>query len=231
VADNIKLSRIVKIAIFWILSILFACQSEQQTPTSQQNPRPIPSAEPRGVIVAFGTSLTEGLGVDQHQSYPYLLEERLRQEGFDYRVINAGNSGETTSGALARTDWILQLQPDIVILETGANDGLRGIDTALIEDNLMRIVAKLKAAGCSVVLVAIPMVPNLGYAYTEAFNQLFINVADLNQITLVTNFLAGVGGNPALNQADGIHPNTQGYQVIVKNILPYVVRQIEQNQK
>jgi acyl-CoA thioesterase-1 len=152
------------------------------------------SSKKQGVIVAFGDSLTEGLGVSPSQAYPSVLEKKLRQDGFDYRVINAGSSGETTSGALARTDWILRLKPDIVILETGANDGLRGIDPSLIEANLMNIVAKLKNAGCRVLLVAIPMVPNLGTAYTEAFKQAFVNVADHHQVMLVTNFLENVGG-------------------------------------
>ena len=189
------------------------------------------SRKKQGIIVAFGNSLTEGLGVSPSQAYPSVLENKLRQDGFDYRVINAGSSGETTSGALARTDWILKLEPDIVILETGANDGLRGIDPSLIEANLVNIVAKLKDAGCSVLLVAIPMVPNLGTAYTEAFKQVFVKVADHHQVLLVTNFLENVGGNQALNQADGIHPNAQGYQVVVNNIYPYLVRQIEQFQQ
>jgi acyl-CoA thioesterase-1 len=173
-------------------------------------------------IVAVGDSLTAGLGVAEEESYPALLERQLQDGGLDVRVINAGVSGETTSGTLARIDWVLTMQPDIVILETGANDGLRGIDPGLVRANIRQIIERLKEENIIVVLAGMRMVWNLGPVYTADFNRIYAEIAEEKGLIFMPFFLEGVATSPSLNIEDGIHPNPQGYQIIVANLLPYV---------
>ncbi len=184
-----------------------------------------------GTIVAVGNSLTAGLGVAEEFAYPALLERKLAAGGFRYRVVNAGISGETSSGTLSRINWILTLKPDIVILETGANDGLRGIDPALIRKNILEILRVLKKANVAVVLAGMQMVQNLGHEYTEAFRRIYPEAAKQFAIPLVPFFLAGVAGKSALNQADGIHPTAEGYKVVVETVYPYAVAAIRERRK
>ncbi len=185
----------------------------------------------QGVIVAMGDSLTAGLGVAPSESYPALLEHMLSEKGFAYRVINAGISGETSSGASSRIDWILKLKPDIVILETGANDGLRGIDPALIEENIERIILRLKQDDVMVVLAGMMMVTNLGETYVSGFNGIYPRLAQKHRLIFMPFFLKDVATEVSMNQGDGIHPNSAGYQVVVKNLLPFVLQAIENHQK
>jgi len=179
-------------------------------------------------IVALGDSLTAGLGVDETHAYPSLLEDRLTADGYGVEVINAGISGETSSGTLSRIDWVISsLDPDIVILVIGANDGMRGIDPGLIESNLDRIISALVERNIDVILGGMKMLPNLGPAYARAFERLYPEMAEKHPITLIPFFLEGVAGETAFNQPDGIHPTPRGYGVIVDHIYPYVLRLIE----
>jgi acyl-CoA thioesterase-1 len=178
-----------------------------------------------------GDSLTEGLGVEEEFAYPAVLERKLRDLGYPYQVINAGISGETSSGTLARIKWILTLKPDIVILVIGANDGFRGIDPHLIKTNIQKIVKELKIQKVTVVLGAMQIVQNLGRDYTTAFEKIYPAVAHSEAIILTSFFLKGVAANQKLNQADGIHPTANGYQVIVDNITPYVVEAIKSHRQ
>jgi len=180
-----------------------------------------------GVIVAVGNSLTEGYGVDEENAYPALLEKKLKASGHDFSVINAGISGETSSGALSRIQWIMTLNPDIVILETGANDGLRGIDPDLTRKNLLEIVRRLENEGVVVVLAGMRMVLNLGLGFTDAFREIYPSVAAEADVILIPFFLEGVAGDPRLNQADGIHPNPDGYRIVADTVYPYAVAAIE----
>ena len=175
-----------------------------------------------GTILAVGDSLTEGLGVGEDQAYPAVLERKLQSDGFGYHVINAGVSGETSSGTRSRISWTLRLKPDIVILVTGANDGLRGLDPNLTQANLERIVRQLKAQNVVVVLGGMRMVQNLGDRYTSAFAGIYPAVAGSQNVILIPFFLEGVAGEPELNQPDGIHPTAEGYRRIVEHIYPYV---------
>ena len=184
-----------------------------------------------GTIVAVGDSLTEGLGLEEEFAYPAVLERKLRDLGYPYQVVNAGISGETSSGTAARIKWILTLKPDIVILVIGANDGFRGIDPDLIKTNIQKIVKELKAQNVTVVLGAMQIVQNLGQNYTTAFEKIYPAVAQSETIILTPFFLNGVAANRKLNQADGIHPTADGYQVIVDNITPYVVEAIKIHRK
>lgn len=180
-----------------------------------------------GVIVAMGDSLTAGLGVSPQNSYPALLEQMLHERGLNYRVINGGVSGETSSGGKSRVAWIISMKPDLVILVTGANDGLRGIDPALIKDNIAWIISELQAADIEVVLGGMKMSTNMGQDYVSQFNRLYPELAAANQLGFMEFFLEGVALQPKFNQADGIHPNEQGYRVIAENILPHVLEALE----
>ena len=180
-----------------------------------------------GVIVAMGNSLTAGYGISESEAYPALLQKQLAADGYAYRVVNAGISGETSSGALSRVQWILTLKPDIVILETGANDGFRGIDPALVEKNIDETVRILHESGATVVLAGMQIVRNLGKEYTDAFNAIYPQVAHKHGVILIPFFLEGVAGEPELNQADTIHPTARGYEIITQTVYPYVVKAIE----
>jgi len=209
-----------KYFFFSTLLILLMVQGCGEESTSHQAQ---PEKKYAGTIVAVGDSLTEGLGVAEEFAYPALLEARLQDQGYPYRVVNAGISGETSSGALARIQWILTLKPDIVILVTGANDALRGIAPELVKSNILTIVRSLKENKVTVVLGGMQIVQNLGREYTAAFAEIYPEVARAEDVILIPFFLAGVAADPGLNQADGIHPTAAGYRVIVDNITPYVL--------
>lgn len=202
------------------------CDSEQQPAEVSQGSGE--AAVYEGVIVALGDSLTAGLGVDPESAYPAQLQKKLHEDGFRFKVINAGVSGETTSGTLSRLDWVLSQKPEIVILEIGANDGLRGIEPLLVEKNLRSILEKLQAAGAVTVFAGMKMVWNMGEEYTAAFNRIFPKLAEESGALFMPFFLDGVASVASLNRADGIHPNGDGYALIVDNIYPYVVEAIKE---
>jgi acyl-CoA thioesterase-1 len=224
-----ELTRIFTKIVFFTLLVsllILGCEEEPAPPPLEQ---PTPDFE--GTIVAVGDSLTEGLGVEEEFAYPAVLERKLRDQGYLYKVVNAGISGETSSGTLARINWILTLNPDIVILVIGANDGFRGIDPDLIKTNILKIVKELKNKNVIVVLGAMQIVQNLGKDYTTAFAKIYPEIAQSENIILTPFFLNGVATNRKLNQADGIHPTARGYQVIVDNITPFVVKAINSHRQ
>ena len=177
-------------------------------------------AEP--VIVALGDSLTAGSGVAAHEAYPALLEGILRREGYRYRVVNAGVSGDTTAGGLRRVDWVLRAHPDVAIVALGANDGLRGLSVAEMRENLERIVRRLREGGARVLLTGMRVPPNYGPDYAREFAAAFPAVARRTGATLMPFLLDGVAAQPALNQADGIHPNATGHQVMADRLWPFL---------
>ncbi|HKN85417.1 MAG TPA: arylesterase [Nitrospiraceae bacterium] len=179
-----------------------------------------PAREALPKIVAFGNSLTAGAGVPADESYPSQLQRRLDQSGYRYRVINAGVSGDTTAGGLRRVDWILKSRPQIVILELGGNDGLRGLPLDQMYDNLQTIIQRVHAAGAQVVLAGMKLPLNYGEEYRAAFEAVYARLAQAHQVTLMPFFLEGVGAQVTLNQADGIHPTGEGYRVIVEQLWP-----------
>ncbi len=181
-------------------------------------------------IVALGDSLTEGYGVAEHQTYPALLEAMLKKEGFSGAVINAGISGETSSGLLSRISRVLSLKPDIVILCTGANDGLQGMDHGLIRDNISKMVRLFKEHRTTVVLAGMKMLVNYGPSYTAPYARLYAEIADQEDIFFIPFLLEGVAGKPELNLADGIHPNAKGYKIIAASVYPLVLKAIHQRQ-
>jgi acyl-CoA thioesterase-1 len=200
-----------------------ACGCGREEPPPERRSAPVIDR----TSVAVGDSLTAGYGVAQDLAYPARLEKKLASDGLRYRVINAGISGETSSGALSRINWILTLKPDIVILETGANDGLRGVDPALTKRNIQEIIRLLQASNVTVILAGMQMVQNLGREYTEAFRRIYPEAARESGVRLIPFFLQGVAGNAALNQADGIHPTGEGYRVVVETVYPYVTAAIQ----
>ncbi len=206
--------------------VLGGCSQEQtgeKTVAEAQSPAPAYA----GTIVALGDSLTAGLGVAEDQAYPAQLARRLLADGHNWRVVNAGVSGETSSGARSRIEWVISsLAPDIVILETGANDGLRGLDPELLNTNLDYLVDYLKTRGIDVVLAGMQMLPNLGPEYTRAFSQIYPSIAEKHGIALIPFFLEGVAGSDTLNRPDKLHPTAEGYTRIVETIYPYVLEAI-----
>lgn len=211
-----------RLLTLFVSVILVGCQAAP--PTSPVQATPSPGTASRKTLVAFGDSLTEGLGVDIEQTYPAQLERTLQGENLDWKVVNAGLSGETSSGALSRLDWVLKLDPDAVLLETGANDGLRGIDPKITKNNLTAIINKLQDQRIPVMLMGMKTLSNLGPDYTDEFEAVYPTVAGEMQIPLIPFFLEGVAGVTNLNQEDRIHPTEEGYTLIVEKIAPSVGR-------
>lgn len=174
------------------------------------------------VIVAFGDSLTAGLGVTPEESYPARLQAKLRAEGYAYRVVNAGSSGDTTAGGLRRVDWALKNKPDIVIVALGANDALRAQNLASVRQNLDAIVARFQKAGARVLLAGMEVPPNYGAQYAADFRKIYVEVARKRGVAFMPFLLNGVAGKPPLNQADGIHPTAEGYGIVVDHLWPYL---------
>ena len=173
-------------------------------------------------IIAIGDSLTAGYGLAQSDSFPAQLQAALRAVGEEVRVINSGVSGDTSAGGLARLEWALSLKPDAVILELGANDGLRGLDPRQTEANLDQMIADIQKKTLPVLLTGMRAPPNLGQQYSTDFNSLFRLLAKRHDLLFYPFFLEGVVAVPALNQTDGIHPNAAGVREIVIRILPLV---------
>lgn len=168
----------------------------------------------------MGTSLTAGYGLDPDSAYPQLIQRKIDSAGLPFTVTNAGVSGETTSGLMSRLDWLLRGQFDVVVLETGANDGLRGIPPASVEANIDTIIRRIRVArpDARIVLVQMEALPNLGPRYAAQFHALFGDVAKRDSVTLLPFLLAGVAGDRTLNQGDGIHPNYEGEPIVAENV-------------
>ena len=173
-------------------------------------------------ILALGDSLTAGYGLDLADTFPVLLEGALRADGLDVAVINAGVSGDTTAGGLARLGWALADRPHMAIVALGGNDALRGLDPDTTRTNLDAIVTRIETAGVRVLLAGMKAPPNLGAEYGRAFNAVFAGVAERHGVALYPFLLEGVAAVPELNQDDAIHPNARGVQIMVQGILPYV---------
>jgi acyl-CoA thioesterase-1 len=203
--------RIISRSAAWSALVLaLACTGEaEQAPPSQGATT---AADDRGSVVFLGTSLTAGLGLDPSEAYPALIQERIDAAGLPFVVVNAGVSGETSAGARQRIDWLLQRPVDVLVVETGANDGLRGIDPSSLRGNLDAILDRAgeKDPKPSLVVVGMEAPPNLGTRYTSAFREVFREVAEEHEAAFVPFLLEGVAGVERLNQGDGIHPTAEG---------------------
>jgi len=173
-------------------------------------------------ILVFGDSLTAGYGLSGRDSFPSRLAAALRDVVPGIQVINGGVSGDTTAGGLARLDWLMRGKPDLVIVELGANDALRGHDPAATRRNLDAIITQILARGARILLAGMRAPPNMGAEFANEFNALFLDLARLHNIAFYRFFLDGVAGIPALNLNDGMHPNARGIAVIVERMLPAI---------
>jgi acyl-CoA thioesterase-1 len=200
----------------------------------QAAPEPVDSAHPKPVtgervpdppgsgprVVFFGTSLTAGYGIQPNQAFPAIVQRKASSDGLPIRAINAGLSGETSAGAVRRIDWDVRTPFDIIVLETGANDALRGLDPAQLRDNLRTIIGKIRKAQphATIVMLEMQAPPNMGAAYGKSFREAYSEVARKEKVKLLPFFLDGVAGRPELNQADGLHPTAAGARLIADNV-------------
>ena len=173
-------------------------------------------------IIVLGDSLSAGMGLDISLAYPALLETQLNQNGYATEIVNAGQSGDTTAGGLQRVDWLLKQNPDLLIVELGANDGMRGIPISEIEKNIRAIIDKAQPKNIPVFLTEMYIPPNFGQEYTKEFHSLFAQIAADENIPLLPFPLEEVAGKAELNQGDGIHPTAKGHQLMAKELLPMI---------
>ncbi len=172
------------------------------------------------LILFLGDSLSAGFGLDVAQAFPSLIAEKIQQENLPFKVVNAGLSGETTAGGLRRIDWLLKQSVDVLIIELGGNDGLRGIAPSETKKNLQGIIDKVRAKNprTEIILAGMQAPPNMGKDYTDEFRAIFPALAEKNSIALIPFLLEGVAGNPKLNLPDGIHPTAEGHQIIAQTV-------------
>jgi acyl-CoA thioesterase I len=215
----------MKLVFFFILFFTFYCNRSEQVnkPTEQSGSSVKKEALPK--IIFFGDSLTAGRGLtSQAYAFPALIQKKLEADGFFYSVINAGVSGDTTTGGLERIDWVLANGVDLFVLELGANDGMRGIDPSLIETNLKKIIYKVREKNpkAKIVLVQMYTFPNMGQQYAKKFAEVFPRVAQSEKVILSGFLLDKVAGVRELNQADGIHPTEEGNKIMADNLYPII---------
>ncbi|HET9727462.1 MAG TPA: arylesterase [Gemmatimonadales bacterium] len=209
-----------------VLAVLAGCGRDPQPPASP----PLPPVEEggRGRVVFLGTSLTAGLGVDPSQAYPALLQRKIDSAGLAFTTVNAGVSGETSAGARRRIDWVLREPVSVLVIETGANDMLRGLDTDSLEANIQAIIdrARRQDPPPRIVLLGMRGFPNYGLQYVRRFNAVYPDLAKRNGIALVPFLLDGVAGVDSLNQADMMHPTAAGQRKVAETVWPVVLRAI-----
>ncbi len=196
-------------------------EKEQPAPPQEGTPAQAPTSrteDERPKIVVLGDSLTAGLGLLETQSYPHLLQEKIDRVGFQYEVVNAGVSGDTSAGGLRRLDWALQEDVRILILELGANDGLRGLSVPEMKENLAKIIEAARARNIVVILVGMEAPPNYGAEYAASFRGAFRELALKYKLLFIPFLLDKVAGQAALNQADGIHPNPAGAAIVADTV-------------
>ena len=203
--------------------ILFsACTDNKKPAASDQNKttKETTSVAKKKTIVFYGNSLTAGYGLSPSQAFPALIQKKIDSLGLAYQVINAGVSGETSSGGKTRIDWILQQPVAIFVLELGANDGLRGIPLSETKKNLQDIIDKVKAKNpqTKLIFAGMQVPPNMGQQYATEFRNIYTELATKNSMTLIPFLLEGVGGEPTLNQEDGIHPTAEGHKIVAENL-------------
>jgi acyl-CoA thioesterase-1 len=181
-----------------------------------------PLTDPRPVIAAYGDSLTAGLGLDPGRSYPDDLQRLLDSAGYDYHVINLGVSGDTTTDGVERLSSVLALKPALVILEFGANDGLRGLPVASSRENLGRIIESLQKENARILLAGMTLPRNYGMDYIRPFEQMYVDLAGKYKLARIPFILEGVGGIPRLTQPDGLHPTAEGAEIMAHTVLKYL---------
>jgi acyl-CoA thioesterase-1 len=223
------MSSAFRLLLLFALTLLCACQRESHStpegppPAAPKPPAPPAAPDPnegsaRPKIVVLGDSLTAGLGLLETQSFPYLLQQKIDAEGYEFDVENAGVSGDTSAGGVRRLDWALQGDVRVLIVALGANDGLRGLSVADMKKNLTEIVGRAQDRNITVILAGMEAPPNYGQEYASAFRQAYREVALKHRVLFIPFLLDKVAGQSALNQGDGIHPNPDGARVIADNV-------------
>lgn len=215
-----------KYLIFFIcLMLAFSCKQNDRKEAPQsndivQNEEKDSTNTPIKTIMFFGNSITAGFGLDPNQAFPAIIEQKLKEAGLSYQVVNAGNSGETSAGGLQRVDWMLKQRVDIFVLELGANDGLRGIPVTEMKSNLEGIIEKVRAKypDGKIILAAMEALPNMGPDYTKAFRKAYMDIAREKNVIYLPFLLDKVAGNPALNLPDGIHPTAEGHEMVAEAV-------------
>ena len=214
---------LIFLTVSWLLPACGGQAADSDRASAGRQPASIPTPvpdEPRKVrsnarIIFLGDSLTAGLGLDPAESFPALIQSKLDSGGYDYEVMNAGVSGDTSAGALRRLDWAMREgEPKILIVALGGNDGLRGLPTEQLEQNLSAIIEQAKKRGMVVILAGMEAPPNFGMDYTARFRAVYTTLAKRHDVRLIPFILEGVAGHAPLNQADGIHPNSRGAEVV-----------------
>lgn len=204
------------------LGILVSCGRDEAPPAPRAQSAPGAQgahAPARPRIVFLGDSLTAGLGLASDQSYPALVGERLRARGRDYEIVNAGVSGDTSAGGLRRLDWSLEGDVRVLVVALGANDGLRGLPAVEMKKNLAAVLDTARARGIPVILAGMEAPPNNGPDYTREFRRVYADLAKEYGVRFIPFLLQGVAGDPSLNQADGIHPNARGAEIVAELVL------------
>jgi acyl-CoA thioesterase I len=209
-----------KIVFVTALAMLACAPADEPPAVARDTVSAQPGPDARAEILFLGTSLTAGFGVGVENSFPALIQQKLDSAKLPYRVVNAGLSGETSAGGLRRLDWTLQQPIDVMVVELGANDGLRGLPLAQMRANLDSIMARARARypEVRVVIAGMEAPPNLGSAYTSGFRQIYRELADKYDAVLIPFLLEGVATRAELNQEDGIHPNIEGHRIIAAHV-------------
>ena len=234
---NITNNLIKKSGVYYFLIFFFAivsCNNNSNESVSKKQEEAVKnnsvdSSAKKKTILFFGNSLTAGYGIDPSEAYPALIQDKIDSLHLNYKVVNAGVSGETTADGNSRIDWILKQPIDIFVLELGGNDGLRGIPLSGTEKNLQSIIDKVKAKypGAKIILEGMQIPPNMGPDYTTKFKEIYPRLASENKVELVPFLLKGVGGDPKLNQRDGIHPTAEGHKIVAENVWKVLKQQID----
>ena len=216
---------VITFRVLLCASVLTAISCAQPDVASDRAPaadaqRAVQTAKPASVprVVFLGDSLTAGYGLAREQSVPSLIQAHLNAAGYRYEAVNSGVSGDTSAGGLSRLDWSLDGDVDVLVIELGANDGLRGLPVTELTRNLTEIITRAKRRGITVILTGMEAPPNYGAAYTSEFRKVFRDLAREQQVAFVPFYLEGVAGNPGLNISDGIHPNPAGARIVEQTI-------------
>ncbi len=215
------LKRVRLVAGLALCLVAAACSGDSRADSEPKPPTPalLPSTvDERPKIVALGDSLTAGLGLVETESFPGLLQAQIDADGYEFEVINAGVSGDTSAGGLRRLDWVLKDDVKVLIVALGANDGLRGLSVQQMKNNLSQIIERAQERGLVVILAGMEAPPNYGDEYAASFRKVYADLAQKYRVTFVPFLLAGVAGVPNLNQPDGIHPTAEGTAVVAASV-------------
>jgi acyl-CoA thioesterase-1 len=220
---NYLMNKSISVIYLFLLIITVSCNNNKQGTNSKHKADknvPVISGVKMKTVLFFGNSLTAGYGIDPSEAFPALIQNKIDSLKLNYKVINAGVSGETSASGNSRVDWILRQPVDIFILELGGNDGLRGIPLTETEKNLQAIIDKVKAKypEAKLILAGMQIPPNMGQQYATEFKNIYPDLAAKNKIALISFLLQGVGGDPKLNQRDGIHPTAEGDKIVAENV-------------